>query len=114
MVSFCIKLYIMNFCNRKKPKSVRRYLQTLNSCRPLLLPLGVPGPGSVLFSHRVPSNAGKPCSLNTALPTPHFARNVIRQLEALTFCNKSLWGGGLAAITFIVSTNSYFKNKIKP
>lgn len=71
MVSFCIQLYTMNFCNIKQLKmSIRRYLQTiLYSYRSLPLLLAVHAP--IQFTCHTHSNSGgRPCSINTIFPIP--------------------------------------------
>lgn len=93
-VSFCIKLYTMNFCNiKKKLKSrIRRYLQTMSSL-PQVSPL-------LLGVH---SRGGKPCPINILFLTPLATTDIVHETQtfcmkhgkatrSVTFCNRSLWG----------------------
>lgn len=66
MVSLCIQLGTMNFCNIKQLKTrIRRYLQTIcYSCRSLLLLLlAVHAP--IQFTCHLHGNGGRPCSRNS-------------------------------------------------
>lgn len=69
MVSFCIKLHTMNFCNIKGLKtSIRRYLQTIFK----LLQVSPPPPGCAQPNSVHPSSAqqGKRDLINKMFPTP--------------------------------------------
>lgn len=71
MVSFCIKLYTMNFCNIKThttKMSIRRYLQTLSTAAGL--PSSWMCMAPVKFTCLIHGNGGKPCSIDIIFLTP--------------------------------------------
>lgn len=56
------------------------------------------------------SNAGKPSRFLNSISNTTFCKKRDKATRSINFLQqKSL--GGLAGITFIISTNSYFKNK---
>lgn len=118
MVSFCIKLYTMNFCNMKQLNTSRKRLFT----NYLLTPPGLSSSAwmctaPVQFTRHTRSYGGKPCSIDIMFPTPlttadilHW--NMIKATRSINF----LWQESLGALstrTFTVSRNSYFKKQIK-
>lgn len=104
MVSFCIKLHTMNFCNIKGLKtSIRRYLQTIFK----LLQVSPPPPGCAQPNSVHPSSAqqgkrfNKQNVSNTLEDHGQFCMKHGKATRSITFCwQESL--GVLSMITYIL------------